>query len=456
MKRHIPFPVLLIFFALIGAALACNLTEQPPPTLSTRPSPTPPPTIGYTPLAPNQLPPQATSAAQSQNTMFTLLNAVDTDRLMVHVQTLQSFGTRHFASPYDNPRFGIGAAMSYIQSQFEEIRQQTGGNLAVTAQPFDVQYQGQGYTGYNVIGIVDGTEPGAGIIVVGAHYDSISFDFTNSQANAPGANDNASGTAALIELTRILSRTRHRQTMIFVAFGAEEIGRLGSIAFVRDYVQAYNLPVVAMLNMDIIGSSTGDGGQYNDRQIRLFSTGPNDSPSRQLARMLDLFDHIYVPELDIVVQDAEDRQGRYSDHLSFSEAGYPSVRFIEAVENPQRQHNDSDVFSALQPSYLTRATQTILASITALADGLRPPANISLRVNGDGTQTLFWEPVPNAASYLVVLRTPGSSVYNDSFEISETSAVWDGFVSTRFEAIAIAARDASGLLGVLSVERLIP
>ncbi|MFN8373327.1 MAG: M20/M25/M40 family metallo-hydrolase [Anaerolineae bacterium] len=456
MRQRTTLPWIFVILAMMVATLACNLTGQAPPTIPPRPSATPPPTIGYTPLAPNQLPEQATAAPQSQGNMISLLAEVNTDRLMGHVEMLQSFGTRHVASPYDNPRFGIGAALNYIQGQFQEIQQQSGGNLAVTVQPFDFTYNNQPYPGYNVIGIINGTETGAGVIVVGAHYDSISFDFQNSLANAPGANDDASGIAALIEMARVMAMRPHRQTLIFVAFGAEEIGRLGSQAFVEGYVQAYNLPLMAMINMDIIGSSTGADGQYNDRQVRMFSAGPNESLSRQLARGLDLVDNIYVSEMDVIVQDGEDRPGRYGDHMSFSEVGYPAVRFVEATENRERQHNDSDVSSALQPLYLTHSTQTILAGLTSLADGPRPPLNVSLRINGDGTQTLFWEPVVSASNYLVVLRRPGSLVYDDWFQTQETSTSWDGFVSTRYEALAIASYDANGLIGPLSAEYRIP
>jgi hypothetical protein len=446
----------MVLMMMAAAALACNLTEQPPPTLPPRPTATPPPTIGYTPLAPNQLPAQATSAPQSQNNMLSVLTQISTDRLMQHVQVLEGFGTRHIASPYDQSYFGIGAARDYIYGQFQEISQQSPeNNFAVSQQPFDLTYQSQNYSAYNIVGILNGTEVGADIIVLGAHYDSTSLTAESSLVNAPGANDNASGVAALIEIARVLSQRPHRQTLIFVAFSAEEVGRLGSQAFVDDYIVANNLPIRAMLNMDIIGSSVGPDGQYNDRQIRLFSLGPNNSPSRQLARTIDLFDVIYVPEMDIILEDGEDRLGRYSDHMSFTEAGFPAVRYIEATENRNRQHNDADVYGALQPQYLTHAAQSILAVMNALADGPRPPLNVSLRVNGDGTQTLFWEPVLGAASYLVVLRTPGSLVYSDQFVTEETSTVWDGFVATRYEAIAIAARDANGLIGPLSTEYII-
>jgi hypothetical protein len=455
MKRKTTLPVLIVLIMLAAAALACNLTEQPPPTLPPRPTATPPPTIGYTPLAPNQLPEQATSAPQSQTNMLSLLDQISTDRLMQHVQVLEGFGTRHIASPDNQPYFGIGAARDYIYGQFQEIQQQSPENFAVTQQPFDVTFEGQNYTANNIVGILNGTEIGASVIVLGAHYDSISFDFANSIANAPGANDNASGVAALLEIARVMAQRPHRQTIIFVAFSAEEVGRLGSQAFVHDYILANNLPVSAMLNMDIIGSSMGADGQYNDRQIRLFSIGPNNSPSRQLARTIDLFDVIYVPDMDIVLEDAEDRLGRYSDHMSFTEENIPAVRYIEATENRQRQHNDSDVSGAMQPEYLTHAAESILAVMNGLSDGPRPPLNVSLRVNGDGTQTLFWEPVPGAASYLVVLRPPGRLDYSDYYVTEETSSVWDGFVPTRFEAVAVAARDANGLIGPVSIERVI-
>jgi hypothetical protein len=449
--------ILLLWFGLV--ALACNLSTGEPPTLVPRASATPPPTLGYATLSVDQLPQQATVLPPGEMQLLNLLNQVDGDRLMLHVDSLQRLGTRHVNSAYDQLDWGIGAAYNYIIGQFEQIRAQSQNELVVFPQEFPVTWGGVDTVQRNIIAAIQGTEIGGGFIVIGAHYDSVTFDPEDGTSLAPGANDNASGVATLIELARILSTRPHRASIIFVAFSAEEIGRKGSIYFVDNYIRARNIDVKAMINLDIIGSRTGPDGSINDWQIRTFSAGPDLSPSRQLSRTLKFIGDNIAPNMTIEVQDADDRQRRYSDHLSFSEKNYAAVRFIEALEESQRQHTDQDVIADVQAVYLTRATQTVLAVATGLADGPRPPRNIVLRDNGNGTRTLVWEPIPDAVSYVVALRSPAWPYFNQQFEIAAPQTTvegWDGFVSSRFMGVAIAAKDANGLMGPLSAEYVIP
>ncbi len=441
--------------------LACNLTTGDPPTIPPRASATPPATIAMEQptLSPEELPTAAVTVVAMVNTgVVNLTNQVETDRLMLHVDTLQNFGTRHVNSPYDLPDRGIGAAFRYITGQFEQIRDQSQGRLTVFAQPFSVTWAGVDSQAQNIVAFLSGTENGAGTILVGAHYDSTSIDFDSGSAFAPGANDNGSGVAALIEMARILSTRPHRTSIIFVAFSAEEIQRRGSIAFINDYMLPRQIDLNAMINMDIIGSQTGADGSIDDRNIRLFSAGPNDSVSRQLAREIELIALKHAPNMTIQLQDVQDRSNRYSDHQSFSDVGYPAVRFIESLEDVGRQHNDRDTIDDVQGSYLTRATQTILTVITALADGLRPPINIALREAGNSLRTLVWEPVAGASGYVVALRRPNALEY-EYFEVDNplnTSITWDSFVSDRFVGLAISTIDSEGLMGPLSSEFKIP
>jgi hypothetical protein len=459
MKKYPPLLTpLLSGLSLLFAVLACNLSgDTRPPTLVPRPSATPPPTIGYATLAPEEFPMEATQVPQQQRTDAALLNLiaqVEADRLIAHVSALEGFVTRHFNSGGGGPNRGIDAAANYIINQFNQIRDQAyQGNFAVLTQDFPVRWGGINTINKNIVGVLTGTEAGAGIILIGAHYDSISSDVNDNVGFAPGANDNASGVAALIEIARILSQRPQRATVMFVAFGAEEIQRQGSIAFVRDYLLPNNIRIDAMLNMDIIGSSTGPNGQTIDNQIRVYSNDPNDSNSRQLARTLNLIALRHMPDMSIKLEPQADRQGRYSDHITFHEAGFPAVRFIEALENPNLHHTDRDRITTLRPAYLVRATQTVLASAAVLANGPRPPRSISLRDNGNGTRTLVWETTPGAVSYLVALRAPGSVIFNEYFEVnSNSSGAWDGFIPSRYEAVAVAGQDANGMMGPLSAE----
>lgn len=438
--------------------LACNLTDSPGvPTIVPRATSTPPPTIGYATLAPNEFPDQATtmprSVPQPDTTLVNLLSQVELDRLFQHIDVLTGFQTRHVLSAQNDPSRGVGAAANYIMNQFNSIRDNSYQNsFSVLPHDFTVEFNGQSVGSRNIVGVMQGTEIGGGVIILGAHYDSISSAYEDGTAYAPGANDNASGVAALIEIARIMSQRRHRATVMFIAFGAEEIQRKGSVAFVEEYVKRQNLDITAMINMDIIGSSTGPDGQVNDQQIRLFSTEEDNSRSRQLARALNLIAARHVPNMEIVLMPNADREGRYGDHMSFTEAGYPGVRFVEMLEDPTRQHTDRDTIDDIQATYLVRATQTILASVTALADGLPAPRNVSLRPAGEGMRELVWEPVPGATGYIVALRAPGGLIYDPFFEINTNSVVWEGFRSERFGSLALATKDANGLIGPFSPE----
>ncbi len=446
-KRH-KIALLIFWFAFI--AIACNLSSSTrPPTIVPRSSPTPPPTIGFATLSPAELPSSiATPHPDSNVELLNLINQIETDRLMLHVDALASLRTRHVNSQ------GINQAYDYIRGEFDKITQQTG-NLFVFTHEFPLEWAGTRTIQRNIAAVISGDEIGAGTILISAHYDSISQFPEDSVVDAPGANDNASGVATLIELARIMSQRPHRSTIMFVAFSAEEVGRRGSLAFMTDYISSQGIEIDAMINLDIIGSSTGPNGINNDRQMRVFSANPNESLSRQLARSMNLIAFNHAPDMELIVENAEDRQNRYSDHLSFSERGFPAVRLIEAAEEPNRTNTSNDTIDDVQASYLTRSAQTVLVTVTSLADGLRPPRNVSLRDNGGGVRQLVWEQVPGATSYVVALRRPNSLIYDQQFETTENSVTWDGFVPTRFAGVAIAARDENGLIGPLTEEILI-
>jgi hypothetical protein len=452
MKRTTRLSLLSLFWLSIFT-LACNISSNSqPPTLVPRASETPLPTIAYATLSPAELPEQVAPRVSSEAALVNLFNRVESDRLFLHIDTLMNFRTRHVNSPSGQGDLGIGAAYNYIMTQFEQIRSDSGGKLYIFPHEFRLTWAGMETTQRNIVAVLQGTEIGGGTIVIGAHYDSVSLNPEDGLAYAPGANDNASGVASLIELARIMSTLPHKSSIVFVAFSAEEVGRQGSAAFVRDYIQAQNIQLNAMLSLDIIGSQTGPNGAVDDRHIRLFSAGPNESPSRQVARAMNLIGFNLMPSMEILVEDAIDREGRYSDHMSFADAGYPAVRFIEPLEESNRHHTERDTMEDVHASYLSRSTQIILALVTAMADGPRPPQNISLRDTGGGLRTLVWEPVAGASSYIVALRRPNSLIFDQQFEIADSSVQWDGFVPSRFATLAIAARDGNGLMGMPSIE----
>ena len=307
------------------------------------------------------------TVASSNFALVDMLGQVDTGRLLGHIDALQHMITRHVNSAQNMAGQGIGEADRYITSQFEAIRDQSG-NLEVFQEEFWIRWDRDSQQ-RNVVAVIRGSDALAGTLVVGAHYDSTSANLHDGLAYAPGANDNASGVAALIEMAQILSAHRPQMTIVFVAFSAEEIGSSGSKHFIQDYIQAQEIDIRAMINLDIIGGSIGQDASLNHGAIQLFSAGPENSASRQLAHTIQSICLTNAVPMEILVQDSVDRLGHFGDQKLFSDAGYPAVRFIEAVEDVNRQDNGMDTMDYIQPDYLRQATQTVLAVVTVLAAG---------------------------------------------------------------------------------------
>ncbi len=460
MSRRLLSSLILLALVLLPA---CNFAAVPPPTLQVQyptPTITSPFRVSPTPVASAaSLPPGALAGSRPGDPgVYSLLDLVQSDQLMVVVGTLADMQTRHVLSRKTASIGGIEGARDWLVAQFNAIRaanpQQP---ISVWTQPVPFTWNGVNVSPENVVAVFEGTDVGAGVVVLGAHYDSISTDFHNGQAYAPGANDNGSGVAAMLEIAQILAPQPHRSTIVFVAFAAEETGRQGSLAFVKSYLQAQDPPIAlrGMINMDIVGSEVGRNGEIDHRTIRLFSAEPNDSPSRQLARQMALFVGMYLDDVDPVLQSAEERVGRWGDHQSFSAAGYPSVRIIQGLEDVSRQHTPRDTIDNVQPAYLMRTTRAALVSVLLLADGPTPPTMLAMRIppGSPQTQVLSWTPAPGAAHYLVALRQMSSLFYDQTFTIAASAAPevsWTEF--GRYSTVAVAAVDASGRIGPLSPE----
>jgi hypothetical protein len=317
----------------------------------------------------------------------------------------------------------------------------------VAFDPFPLAFNGLPTIQQNVVATLPGSDPSAGVVVVGAHYDSRTVDINDAVSRAPGADDNATGVAALLEMARLLADTTPRATVVFVAFSAEEVGTVGS----RHYVEAARHrgdDLREMMVLDIVGNAVGDSGAS---AIRVFSAPPDDSPSRQMARFVALQGQTYLSGFDVLVQSTVDRPGRYSDHVPLSDAGIPSVRLIEAVEDTARQHSGDDLPDTVSPEYLHDATQLALASLVNLADG--PPApSAPIRLT-ERPDTLAWEPVSGAVGYALVFRADGSQEIAHVVHVGDvTTLTWDAVGGGRFGAVSLAAIDAEGLMSPLSPE----
>jgi Zn-dependent M28 family amino/carboxypeptidase len=295
----------------------------------------------------------------------------------------------------------------------------------------------------NVIAVQRGTSDPNRVIVITGHIDSRGTDVMNATADAPGANDDGSGTAAVIEAARVLSRHRFPATIVYAALSGEEQGLHGG-KILADYARAQGWQVEANLNNDIIGNSCGSDGVCDPSNVRVFSEGlrwqggeqlrpqvrslggENDSPSRNLSRYLaDL-----AGELGLGIEVRQiwrnDRFGRGGDHTEFLNAGFPAVRFSVAVENYNHQHQDlrvengvefGDTVDKMDFAYLRRVTALNVAALAALARAPMPPEpTVEGAVSTDTTVT--WTPVPGAAAYVVRWRRTDANQWHHNVRVA--------------------------------------
>ena len=387
----------------------------------------------------------AVPAAAAPAPLTQIADAVTEQRLRADVERLVSFGTRHTLSAQDHPTRGIGAALNWTEAEFRRISRECGNCLTI-ARPSEV------VTGQriptptrvtNIIAVQRGTSDPDRVIVITGHIDSRVTDVMTATADAPGANDDGSGTAAVIEAARVLSRHRFPATIVYAALSGEEQGLHGG-KILADYARAQGWQVEANLNNDIIGNSCGSDGVCDPSNVRVFSEGlrwqggeqlrpqvrslggENDSPSRNLSRWLaDLAGDVGLG-LEVRQIWRNDRFGRGGDHTEFLNAGFPAIRFSVAVENYNHQHQDlrvengveyGDTVDKMDFAYLRRVTALNVAGLAALARAPMPPApTVEGAVSTDTTVT--WRPVADAAAYVVRWRRTDANQWQHSRRVA--------------------------------------
>ncbi|MFL6770853.1 MAG: M28 family peptidase, partial [Sphingomicrobium sp.] len=355
-----------------------------------------------------------------------IARAVDAAKMRRTVEKLVGFGTRHTLSSQTDPKRGIGAALNWTQGEFKALKLET-------VSPCDTVTGRRVPTPTRVcdmVAIQRGTERPNDVVIITGHIDSRVTDVMNATADAPGANDDGSGTAAVLEAARVLSKHKFPGTIVYAALSGEEQGLLGG-KILADYAKAQGWNVIANLNNDIIGNSCGSDGVCNDKQVRIFSEGPrwqgheelaaeirskggeNDSPSRNISRFLDALAE-RNPSLGIDVMQVwrNDRFGRGGDHTEFLNLGFPAVRFSVAVENYNWQHQDlrtengikyGDLIENMDFPYLARVTKLNVAALAWLASAPPPPEpTVEGAVSTDTTVT--WKPVSGASNYVARWR----------------------------------------------------
>ncbi|MCP1253518.1 MULTISPECIES: M28 family metallopeptidase [Elizabethkingia] len=374
------------------------------------------------------------------------VSQVSTDSLKSHINKLVSFGTRHTMSSVTDPKRGIGAARTWVLRKFKDYAKNTDGRMEVFLQnqiiPPDGKRIDKPTDLGNPVAILRGTDPNdKRIFMISGHLDSRVSDVMNSKDNAPGANDDGSGTAAVIESARILSKSKFPATIIFVAFSGEEQGLLGS-KMMAEKVKNENWQLEALLNNDMISNNlTSETNLINAHQLRVFSEGlpqyeldkkaqkirslglENDSDARQLARYIKETGERYVENLQVKLIYRNDRFLRGGDHSPFVERGYSAVRLTEYNENFDHQHQDirkengkqyGDLPEFIDFDYFKKNVGVNVSVLANLAKSPSKPENVKMEVKELTNYTsLSWEKPKygEVVGYYVLMRETDSPIW---------------------------------------------
>jgi hypothetical protein len=374
----------------------------------------------------------APSPAPPDPQISAMVAQVSADRLRATDTKLVGFFTRNdFSETSSTATHGVFGARDWIRAQFETIAKTSGGRMTVAlddyVQPKTARTP-RAVAESSIIATLRGEEPGL-IYVMSSHYDDCNGDCTNGTREAPGADDNGSGTSAVLEAARIMAPHHFRGTIVFAVFDGEELGLWGSQHY-ADELKAKGVAVAANLNNDIIGNSTGGNDVHEPSVIRVFSQAvpadakltsvnlvgsENDSPSRELARFVGDAVSAYMPDFSVRQIWRADRFLRGGDQESFQADGYPAIRFVEPNENFTHQHQDvrvensvqyGDLLQYIDFDYMAKATQANIATLAALALGPQAPPDAQMVLKHLGyNSTLRWKPAIGAASYEIVWRS---------------------------------------------------
>ncbi len=359
------------------------------------------------------------------------LRDISPARIRATDSVLVSFGTRHTMSDTLSTTRGIGAARRWIHRELSAYANDCGGCLRVEYDPamlvVDRHPQKPSVNVVNVLAWLPGRDTSR-VIVMGGHYDSCicSTDRFDATSDAPGADDDGSGTSAVIELARVVSRRYPRgmdATIVFALYSGEELGLLGS-AHLAERLHASGYRVTAAFTDDIVGNVVADDGSVDSTSVRIFAADPDNGPSRELGRYVWATSALYAPDTRIVPVYRLDRIGRGGDHAPFVRLGDAGLRFSEKLENYKRQHLPTDRLENVNFGYVARVARLNLAALGAL--GLAPPSPDSARARRDAASggqqwMLTWRPVPGAASYEVLVRATTAATHERVIAVRDTS-----------------------------------
>lgn len=351
-----------------------------------------------------------------------MVDEISRENLEQSVRKLVSFHTRHNMSVQDDPVKGIGAAWNWIKAEMERNIPFSGGRLNVSFEDYSVGGQGQRIPEElrlkNVVATLKGTDPADDrIIIMSAHFDSRAATDSDNTSFAPGADDDASGIAAILELLRVMTPRKFSATIVFMALSGEEHGLYGA-RHMAEKAKKENWNIVAMLNNDMIGNSGSSETLLNDNmRLRVFSegvpaleteqmaaqrrytSGENDSKARQLARYVKEVGEKYVDQLNVTLIFRNDRFGRGGDHTPFCQLGFTAVRICEFNENYTRQHKVPEIVNGIQLGdmpefvdyeYVRKNAGVNLSVIANLALAPYEPSNCGIVTSQSNSTTLRW------------------------------------------------------------------
>jgi hypothetical protein len=370
--------------------------------------------------------------AKTDPELAAIAGKVDEAKLRATIERLVAFGTRHTLSDRTSDSRGIGAAERWTAAQFQAMSKACGGCLEVVTpmQTFTGRRVPQPTQIGAILAVQKGTTDPDRVIVISGHIDSRVTDVMNATSDAPGANDDGSGTAAVIEAARVLSQHKFPATLVFAVLEGEEQGLYGGKVLAQ-YAKDHHWRVEADLNNDIVGNTHGSGGEVVRDRVRVFSEGIKavetpeqaatrrynggevDSPSRNLARFTDQMAERYLKGFDAVMVYRTDRFGRGGDQVEMLNAGFPAIRITEAAENYDRQHQDlrtengkpyGDLVTGVDFPYLAQVTRLNAVTLAGLAKAPAPPEGVKIEGAVSPDTKVSWTPSPGAAGYRVHWR----------------------------------------------------
>jgi hypothetical protein len=421
------------------AAVALTSACGPKTTVPTRAAPGPAPVVSTARIAQGV---DVSTGLQRDTLVMAALADIDPARIRHTDSMLVSFGTRNTFSDTLSTTRGIGAARRWIHSQFDQYSRDCGGCLKVEyfGKVQDVRRAVGRDTITRTANIVDVLAwlPGRDtthVVVMTGHYDSCvcsaggSFDSTST---APGADDDGSGTSAIVEFARVFAKRYPKglsSSVIFAAVAAEEQGLYGSRQLAeRLHEQGYK--VIAGMTDDIVGNTTTEDGSTDSTSMRIFAADPDNSPSRELGRYVWALDRVYLPNFEVLPVWRLDRIGRGGDHEPYVTLGDAGLRFTERLENYNRQHLPTDDFAHVNFRYIANVARVNAMTVASLADAPPTPVNaraarqgragadsssgaVATPSSGGQAWTLSWDASPGATGYELLIRRTTSPTWEE-------------------------------------------